>query len=377
VLVLKDFFKKTHQTDSSVAFELPSIFKRSAPPLLGIDISSSSVKVVELEKGVKSKLKLERYAIEPLDRGVVVDGNIENPEAVADALLRALKKCGSRTKNAALALPASSVITKKIVLPAGLRDEEYEQQVEMEASQYIPFPIEEVNLDFQVLGASNGNEEDVDVLLAASRKEKVEDRVVIAEMSGLKAVVMDVDNYAARTSMDQIVAFLPNRGTGLIIALFQIGTNTTSLTVSLNDQTIFERQHGFGGAQLTQDIVRMYGLAPEEAEAKKRTGDLPDNYQTDILAPFLESVSAEANRALQFFYTSTPYSRVDHVFLAGGSAALPGIVEAIGTKLNVATEVLSPFQGMEINPSIRERQFRLDAPSLLVACGLAMRRFDQ
>ncbi len=359
-----------------MAIPLPSLFRRSPPPLVGIDLSASSVKVVELAKGQRTPMRLERYAIEPIERGAIVDGTIEKAEAVAEALTRALRKCNSRAREAALALPAGSVITKKILVPAGLREEDYEVQVEAEASQYIPFPIEEVNLDFQLLGPAKGSEDEIEMLLAASRKEKVDDRVAVAEMAGLHPIVMDVETYALRSAVDHVTRFLPNNGQGQIIAVFSIGQTTTSLAVVLNEQTVFEREQTFGGQQLTQDLVRLYGLTPEEAELKKRTGDLPDNYQRDLLQPFIEQGATDIARALQFFFTSTPYTRVDQIYLAGGSSVVPGLADAVMQRTQVPTEILSPFQGMEVSDAIRDRQLRADAPALLVATGLAMRRFD-
>jgi type IV pilus assembly protein PilM len=359
-----------------VALSLPSLARRASPPLLGIDVSSSGVKIVELVPGEKSAMRLQRYAIEPIERGAIADGNVEQPEQVADALNRALRRMGSRTREAALAMPASAVITKRITLPAGLSEEDYEFQVESEASQYIPFAIEEVNLDFQILGAAASGEDEVDVLLAASRKEKVEDRVAIAEMCGLKPMVMDVDTYAARQALDRVAGMLPNQGQGLVIAVFDIGSVVTNVSVVLNGQTVFEREQAFGGQHLTQDLVRLYGLTPEEAELKKRVGDLPESFQTDVLQPFVEQGASDVMRALQFFFTSTPYARVDRIYLAGGSSVVPGLVEAIEDRTQVPTELLSPFEGMEIADTVREKQLRLDAPALVTACGLAMRRFD-
>ncbi len=360
-----------------MAFSLQGLFRRGTQPLLGIDVSASNVKLVELVPGGKTGMRLERYAIEPIERGAVVDGNVEKPEAVADALTRAIRRTGTRTKLAAMALPSSAVIAKRITLPAGLPEEDYEVQVESEASQYIPFSIDEVNLDFQILGPSAQSPEDVDVLLAASRKEKVEDRVAIAEMAGLKPIVIDVEPYAARMAIDHVTSFLPNHGDGMILAVFDMGQNTTNLTVVLNGQTIFEREQAFGGSQLTSDIVRLYGLTVEEAELKKKTGDLPDNYAAELLHPFIEQGATEVARSLQFFFTSTPYTRVDRIFLAGGCAVTAGLAEAVAERTQVPTEIMSPFQGMEIANSIRDRQLRLDAPALMVGCGLAMRRFDE
>jgi len=359
-----------------VAISLQALFRRGSQPILGVDVSASNVKLVELVPGGKTGMRLERYAIEPIERGAIVDGNVEKPEAVAEALLRAIRRSGSKTRLAAMALPSSAVIAKRITLPAGLPEEDYELQVENEASQYIPFSIDEVNLDFQILGASSQSEEDVEVLLAASRKEKIEDRVAIAEMAGLRPVVIDVEPYAARTSIDHVTRFLPSQGEGMILAVFDIGQNTTNLTVVLNGQTVFEREQSFGGSQLTQDIVRLYGLTLEEAELKKKSGDLPDNYAGELLRPFVEQGASEVARSLQFFFTSTPFTRVDRIFLAGGCAVTAGLAEAVAERTQVPTEIMSPFQGMEVAGGIRERQLRLDAPALMVGCGLAMRRFD-
>lgn len=359
-----------------MALSSPSLGRRTAPPLLGIDISTSSVKVVELAPGQKAAVRLQRYAIEPIERGAVADGNLEQPELVAAALNRALRRMGTRIREAALAMPSSAVITKRITLPAGLAEEDYELQVESEASQYIPFAIEEVNLDFQILGAAPGAGEEVEVLLAASRKEKVEDRVAVAEMCGLKPVVVDVDTYAARLALEHVAAGLPNHGEGQVIAVFDIGSVVTTVSIVLDGETVFEREQAFGGQHLTQDLVRLYGLTPEEAELKKRSGDLADGPQADVLQPFVEQGAAEVARALQFFFTSTPYTRVDRIYLAGGASVVPGLLQAIADRTQITTELLSPFQGMEIADGIRDRQLRVDAPALLTACGLAMRRFD-
>ncbi|MDC8760267.1 pilus assembly protein PilM [Janthinobacterium fluminis] len=343
--------------------------------MLGIDISTSGVRLVELSLAGKQDLRLERYAAEPLPRGAVVDGNIENIEQVSDALRRVWKKSGTRARLVALGMPPASVITKKIILPAGLSEDQLEVQVESEASQYIPFALDEVSLDFDVLGPAQNSPEDIEVMLAASRREKVEDRVAIAEAAGLKAVVMDIESYAARAALDRVTALTPKSTLGQVVALFQIGAQVTHISVLLDGVTIYEREQPFGGNQLTQDIVRAFGLPFDEAEARKKAGELPDNYAAEILAPFLESAALEVTRAIQFFFTSTPYTRVDQLFLAGGCAQLPGLLEMIAGRTKIAAAVLSPFQGMQLAAGVREAQLRNDAPAYLVACGLALRRF--
>ena len=354
-----------------------SIFSLKARPLLGLDISSSSVKLVELADAGKGQQRVERYTIEPLPREAVVDGNIANLEVVAEAVKRAWKRLGSPIRHVAMALPASAVITKKIIVPAGLREQELEAQVESEANQYIPFALDEVNLDFQVVGPAASGPDEVEVLIAASRKEKVEDRVACADAAGLKPVVMDVESYATQAAFEMVEAQLPGGGRDRIVALVDVGANVMNVSVMKNDQQLYTREQAFGGAQLTQDIVRTYGMSPEEAEAAKRTSSLPENYETELLRPFMDSLALEVSRALQFFFTSTQYNEVEHIVLAGGCAVIAGLEEIVAARTQVETIVANPFVGMLTSARIRPKALITDAPSLMVACGLALRRFDQ
>jgi type IV pilus assembly protein PilM len=354
-----------------------SLFSRQPAPLIGLDISSSSVKLVELGRNNDGGYVLERCAVEPLEKGWITDGNVEKFEEVADAIRRVVKKSGTKTKNVAMSLPASAVITKKIVLPGGMSDNELELQVEGEANQYIPFSLDEVSLDFCVVGPSSNSAGDVEVLIAASRREKVQDRQGLAEAAGLKPVVVDVESYASRLATGRLIEGLPNKGADIMVALFEVGAMTTSMQVIRNDEVLYDRDQAFGGAQLTQLIVRQYGFSPEEAETKKRSGELPEDYESGVLRPFVENLAQEIGRALQFFFTSTPYNRVDYVMLAGGSSSLPGLTEAVTAHTTFACQVLNPFEGMAMGDGVREKKMRREAPSYLSACGLAMRRFLQ
>ena len=353
------------------------IFKPKVPPLFGLDISSSSVKMVEMVDAGKGQQRVERYSIEPLPKDSVVDGNIANLEAVVEAVRRCYKKLATRTKNCAMALPAAAVITKTIIVPAGLREEELEIQVETEANQYIPFALDEVNLDFQVVGPAPSSVEEVQVLIAASRKEKVEDRVAVAEAAGLKATVMDIESFAVQVAFDQIKKQFPDEGKDQNVALVDIGANVMNVTVLRNDQTVYTREQAFGGAQLTQDIMRAYGMSMEEAEQAKRSGGLPENYESEVLKPFMENCALEMQRAMQFFFTSTQFNSVEHILLTGGSAVIPGLDDVVLSRTQVNTLVANPFASMAISPRIQLKRLVSDAPSLMVACGLALRRFDE
>jgi len=345
--------------------------------MLGLDVSSSSVKLVELGREASGKLVLERCAIEPLERGWITDGNVEKFDEVAEAVRRVVRKSGTRTRNVALALPPSAVITKKIILPGGMSEQELELQVESEANQYIPFSLDEVSLDFCVIGPSPTSVGDVEVLIAASRKDRVQDRQGLAEAAGLKPVVLDIESHASRLAMSRIVQGLPNEGRDALVALFEIGADTTSLKVLRDDEMLYDRDQAFGGSQLTQLISRQYGFSFEEAEAKKLATDLPEDYESAILVPFVDSLSQEIGRALQYFFTSTPHHKVHYVMLAGGTATLPGLKERVTELTGFASQVVNPFDNMRLGSAVRESKVRREAPSYLTACGLAMRRFMQ
>ncbi len=353
------------------------IFTAKAPPMLGLDIGTTSVKLVELSEAGRGQYRVERYVIEPLPKDAVKEGDVANEEQVVEILHEAWKQMGTRVKNVVMSLPSSAVITKKILLPASLSGLELETQVESEANQVIPFSLDEVNLDFQVLGPSLGSPNDVEVLLAAARKEKVEDRVALAEAAGLKALVMDVESYATLTAYECMAGLLPNEGAEQTVVIFDIGANGMHINALSDNESVYLREHGFGGSQLNYEISRRYGMTTEEAEIAKRKGTLPETYEIEVLRPYSETLAMEIGRALQLFTSSTQYHKVDHVLLAGGGAIIPGIEEVVGARVGIPTRVANPFSRMSAGAKIRQQQLANDAPALFVACGLAMRRFDQ
>ena len=345
-------------------------------PILGLDISTTAVKLVELSDAGKGLLRVERYVIEPLPKDAVSDGNIANLDQVAETVRTAWKNLGTRIKNVALALPSSAVITKKILAPASLKGVDLENQIETEANQVIPFSLDEVNLDFQVLGPSPSSPDDVQVLLAAARKEKVEDRVAAVEAAGLKALIMDVESYATQTAFEQMAHLLPNSGEGQTVAIIDIGAQNMHINIFNNGELVYMREHGFGGSQLNNEIARRYGMTTDEAEHAKRKGTLPESFDVEVLQPYSETLAMEIGRALQLFTTSTQYQKVDQILLAGGGAMIPGVDEVVAQRAGIPTMVVNPFSNMTVGSRVRPQQLAVDAPSLFVACGLAMRRFD-
>ena len=213
-------------------------------------------------------------------------------------------------------------------------------------------------------------------MIAASRKEKIEDRVAVAEAVGLKTIVMDVESYAALAAFDMMKGSATGIESKDVTAIVDIGAQTTRVIVMHEDQQIYSREQQLGGYQLTQDISRQFGMPIEEAEVAKKSGGLPDNYGPDVLQPFNEKVVLEITRALQFFYTSTQFNKVDHVVISGGCAILDGLEEMVAQRTQVHTVLANPFANMALSSKIKPRQLTIDAPALMVACGLAMRRFD-
>ncbi|MCW9047305.1 MAG: pilus assembly protein PilM [Gammaproteobacteria bacterium] len=355
--------------------------KRKKPSLLGIDISSTSVKVVELSK-TDTGYRVESLAVEPLPANAVAEKNIQDVEAVGETLIKALKKSGSKCKLTALAVPGSSVITKVITMPSSLTDAEMETQIELEADQYIPYPLEEINLDFQVLGETDGNPDTVDVLLAASRSENVEMRTAVAEIAGLTAKIVDVEAYTIEKATSLITTKPVSTDEDndepetFVIAVLDVGATMTSLNVIENNELIYTREQAFGGKQLTEEIMRRYGLAYEEAGRLKKVGGLPDNYIPEVLEPFKENMAQQVSRFLQFFYTAGQHESVNMIALAGGCASIPGIDELIASQLGIETIIANPFAEMDLSNKVNSQALSNDAPALMIACGLAMRSFD-
>lgn len=350
-------------------------FKKKSTQLLGIDISASAIKLLELSES-GGKYRIESYAVEPLPANSVVEKNIADADAVGEAIGRAVKKSGSRTKYGAAAVSGSAVITKVITMSAGLSDEDMESQIQLEADQYIPFPLEEVSMDFEILGPTEGNEEQVDVLLAASRSENVDLRIAALEVGGLEAKVVDVEAFALENAVAMMARELFGGGAGQIIAVADVGSAATTFSVLENLKIVYSREQAFGGAQLTEDIQRRYGLSYEEAGLAKKQGGLPDNYGPEVLEPFKESMAQQISRAQQFFFSSSSIAQIDHLILAGGCASIEGISEIVETAVGIPTVIANPFANMSLASRVPAQALNNDAPSLMVSCGLALRSFD-
>jgi len=352
-----------------------ALFRRSQVPLLGVDISSTSVKLLELSRS-GGRYRVESYAVEPLPPNSVMEKNITDAQLVGEAIARAVKKSGTRTKLGACAVAGSAVITKVISMPANLSEEELEGQIQIEADQYIPYALDEISLDFSILGPSASDPGRIDVLLAASRSDNVDVRVAALEVATLQAKIVDVEAFALENAVALLAAQGGAVGQAHILAVMDVGATSSTLSVLEDCKIIYTREQLFGGRQLTDEIQRRYGLSYEEAGLAKRQGGLPDNYEPEVLRPFMESMAQEVNRALQFFYSSSQVGTVDHVVMAGGCASIPGIDALVQSKIDTPTSIANPFANMTAAPRVRAEALANDAPALMIACGLALRSFD-
>lgn len=344
--------------------------------MLGLDISSTSVKLLELSRS-GGKYRVESYGVEPLPENAVVEKNIADVEGVGEAIARLVERSKTKVKTAAVAVAGSAVITKTIEMSASLSEAEMENQIALEADQYIPYPLDEVSLDFEVQGISPRSEEQVEVLLAACRKENVEMREAALELGGLKAKVVDIEAHCMQRAFNLVrEQFVGDGDSEKIIAIVDVGATMTTLSVLTDNGTPYTREQLFGGKQLTEEIQRRYSLSVEEAGLAKKQGGLPDDYESEVLQPFKEAVVQQVTRSLQFFYSSSAYDDVDHIILAGGTASIEGLADMVSAKLGTPASMANPFVNMSLSSKVNEVNLNNDAPALMIACGLAMRSFD-
>ncbi len=347
--------------------------KQKKNALLGVDISSTTVKLLELSRS-GDRLRVESYGVASLPHNAVVEKNINDPEAVAETIKQVMTQSKTKLKHAAVAVAGSAVITKMIVMDKELNDDQMESQILSEADQYIPYPLDEVAIDFEVQGDAEGDDTAVEVLLAACRKENVDLRVDALELADLTANVVDVEAYDMERAFELVVDSIDCADD--TVAVVDIGATMTTLSVLSGGRTIYTREQLFGGKQLTEEVQRRYGMTEQEAGFAKKAGGLPEDYETEVLVPFQDAVIQQVSRSLQFFFSSSQYDAVDHILLAGGVAAMAGLKDMVEDKLGTPTSVANPFEDMDISSKVDASALANDAPAMMIACGLALRSFD-
>ena len=356
-----------------------SFLKKKQKSILGLDISSTSIKLLELSQS-DAGLRVESYGVEPLPDNAVVEKNVAAIEEVGLAAKRLTERAKTKVKAVAVAVAGSAVITKTIEMPVDLSDAEIEDRLYEDADQYIPYPLDEVALDFQVQRTSQKNPEMVEVLIAACRRENIEARVEALEIGNLTAEVVDIEAHCVQRSFELLNLQLRQDSDDVpaqqVLGVVDIGATMTTLSVLTGSGVPYTREQLFGGKQLTDEIQRHYGMTVAEAGYAKKFGGLPEGYEAEVLMPFKEALVQQVMRSLQFFYSATAYNDVDHIILAGGTASLEGLADLVESKLGTPCTIANPFAAMSVNPDVDERSLMNDAPAMMIACGLALRSFD-
>ena len=352
------------------------LLQRKYRPLLGLDITTSSVKLIELAMA-GGQYRVEAYAAEPTPQNAINEKAIVDADAVGEAIRRAVKRAGAKSSEVAIAISGDAAITKVIQMPRSLRTSDLEAQVEMQADQYIPFPMDEVSYDFEVLGPSEKDPETNDVLLVATRTENVDQRQAAVNAAGLTAQVVDVEAFALENACRLMTHQMPDGGTERTVAVVDFGASTTTFSVLKNLRVIYTRDFAFGGQQLTEEIMRTYGLSMEEAGRAKKEGGLPSNYQPEVLDPFIDDMTQQVSRSLQFYLASgSGRSQPDQILICGGCANIPGVADVISSRVGVPAVKGDPLGNMKVSSKAKAQAVGRDATALLTACGLALRSFD-
>jgi len=352
------------------------LFGTSNRPLIGLDITTSSVKLIELGRS-GSQFRVESYAAEATPQNAVNEKAVVDPDSVGESIRRAVKRSGARSRECAIAINGDAAITKVIQMPASLSQNELEGQVELQADQYIPFPMEEVSYDFEVLGKSENDPDMIDVLLVATRSENVEQRQAAVEAAGLKAQIVDVEAFALENACRLLRHQMPENGAGHNVAVVDFGASSTTFSVLRDLKVIYTRDFAFGGQQLTEEIMRTYGLSFEDAGRAKKEGGLPSNFEPEVLDPFIDDMTQQVSRSLQFFLASgSGREQPQQILVCGGCANIPGVADVIGSRVGIPTDIGNPLGDMKLSSKARSAGVMKDATALLTACGLALRSFD-
>lgn len=349
-----------------------SLFGSKNAGWIGVDIGSSSVKLALVSPAGKGA-ELTAYAIVSLPSSAVVDGNVQEPEVVAEAIERGLKISGAKTKLAITSVPSSAVITKELQISDAFIGMELEEQVRVEADQFVPYALDEVALDFQVVGPVKGNTALNEILLVACRRDDVANREDALDTAGLKCEVVDVDTYV----VERVLPYLELDKEPGTVGVIDIGASTLTLNVLREGKVIYNREQAFGGNELSNTIQQQYGIEQAEVEKQLRMREISEEIEEMLVQPFATAVSQQVSRSLQFFYSSGARNQLDRVYLCGGVAGIEDIDSIVGAEIGVETLIANPCAGMKIASKINPVKLEVDAPTLVKAVGMALRSLEK
>lgn len=351
-----------------------SLFKSGSKSLLGVDIGSSYIKLLGLS-GNAGNYNVDCYAVVHLPEGAVIDNNVQEVPVVAEALQKGMKLANTKTKQATTSVPASVVIVKQLEFSRSFTEDELEEQIKVEADQFIPYSLDEVAIDFQIQGESDSSPELNDVLLVACRQDSVQSREDSVNGAGLNCEIVDVDTYA----IERVFPVLAETHDLLdkTVGLVDIGASSMTLYVIENNQVVYSREQAFGGNDLTHSLSQVSDMSSDEVERAKKANELPEELTLGYIDPFKQTTSQQISRSIQFYYSSGTHGEIETLLLMGGISGIPGIADVVSQELGIDAAIADPFSVMTIDSRINRHKFDTEAPSLVLACGLALRSFAE
>ncbi len=345
------------------------LFKKKKD-LVGIDIGSSSIKLVQLWQS-RDGYQLLNAAIMPLPPEAIVDNSMMDTGAVVDAVKNLVASLGIKTKDVVCSISGNAVIIRKIMLPA-MTTEELEDQISWEAEQYIPFDIKDVHIDFQILGPDAVDPSKIQVLLVASKKDIINDYVALFADAGMTLHVMDVDSFAVQNAYELNSGLIDE-----VCALINVGAGVMNINVVRGETSLFTRDVQMGGNQYTEEIQKQLGVNAQEAETMKMLAAEQQNGPlTEVINRVNDSVAQEIRRSVDFYNsTASGDDRIGRIRMSGGCSKMLGLQDAVAAKLGIEVDVLNPFERVKFNEKDFDAEYLQEiAPLMAVGVGLAIRR---
>ncbi len=350
---------------------MKSLFKKKLPPIVGLYIGTRQIKAVWLEQ-TKDGFVLQGYACEPISKIAFSERDIKDYESISVALKKIRKALKTKTKLANIAVAGTSVISKIVYMDPEPNDYDLESQIEIEADSLIPYPIEEVYLDFEKLGPSKTHTGKMNVLLTAAHKDLVDSRLLLTREANFEPKIVDMENYALGNSID---FFHSNSDKDKPVCCINVGASLLQICVVKNGDTVYTKEHSFGLNNLVSDISAIHMIERETAERQLMEGTLPGNWVEDTLPMFASNLQQSINRALQMYMSTTHADRPTEILLSGGAANIAPLVDILNQDLGLNVTSFNPFRGMSINPKLDVAKLNKIAPQLTIAAGLASRSF--
>lgn len=352
---------------------MKALFKKKLPPIVGLDIGTRQIKAVLLEQEGDGYI-VQSFACETINKPAFSEREIKDYEAVSLALKRVKNTLRSKVKHVAIAVAGTSVISKIVYMDPEQNDFELESQIEIEADSLIPYPLEEVYLDFEEMGPSETHVGKVNVLLTAAHKDMVDGRITLVREVPYEPKVVDVEGYALGNAIDYFYPHVADEGR---VCCINVGASLLQVCVWEEGEVIYSKEHAFGMNTLISDLAAIHMLDKEEAEKQLLENRLPANWVDDTLPIFSANLQQHINRALQMYMSTLHAERPQKVVISGGAATLPPLIETLQQDLGMEVEVFNPFSGMKVNPKLDQDQLAAIAPQLVIAAGLASRSFTK